>query len=87
MRYTVSVYEVCTECIVGDLLDRESCGCYSPGQDWNFKDETYIYSHRIDGPANTYLDTNEKLQSYKGEFIECSSQEEFERIIKLKAFW
>lgn len=42
--------------------------------------------HRLDGPA--YIGWNgEKLWFYKGKFVDCSSQQEFEKIIKLIAFW
>jgi hypothetical protein len=42
--------------------------------------------HRIDGPAiecaNGY-----KAWYYHGKKINCSSQQEFDKIIKLKCFW
>jgi hypothetical protein len=42
--------------------------------------------HRIDGPA---IEHNEgkKYWYYKGNYIKCSSQKEFERLIKMKLFW
>ena len=42
--------------------------------------------HREDGPA---VDNNNgtKFWYYKGEYVECSSQEEFEIFLKFKAFW
>lgn len=41
--------------------------------------------HRLDGPALEYSDgTNDWY--YKGQLIECDSQEEFEKLIKLLAF-
>jgi hypothetical protein len=42
--------------------------------------------HREDGAALIYKD-GRQFWFYKGEFINCSSQQEFERIIKLKALW
>ena len=42
--------------------------------------------HRIDGPAVEYAN-GEKSWYYEGEKIECNSQKEFERYIKLKLFW
>ncbi len=42
--------------------------------------------HREDGPAVEYAN-GDKLWYYNGNRIECSSQEEFERLLKLKAFW
>jgi hypothetical protein len=42
--------------------------------------------HRIDGPAIEYSD-GYKEWWFKGNYIDCKSQEEFERLIKLKLFW
>lgn len=42
--------------------------------------------HREDGPAIEYYDGH-KDWYYKDKFIDCSSQEEFEKLLKLKAFW
>jgi hypothetical protein len=42
--------------------------------------------HRIDGPAFEYCD-GRKYWYYEGKRIECNSQEEFERYLKLKIFW
>ena len=46
--------------------------------------------HRLEGPALEYFDGELiylKAWYYEGEQIECNSQEEFERLIKLKLFW
>jgi len=42
--------------------------------------------HREDGPAIEYVN-GPKYWWYHGERILCSSQEEFERLLKLKALW
>ena len=42
--------------------------------------------HREDGPACEWSGGH-KSWYYKGKHIICYSQEEFERILKLKAFW
>jgi len=42
--------------------------------------------HRIDGPAIEYISGFEYWY-YEGKEIECSSLEEFLKIINLKAFW
>jgi hypothetical protein len=42
--------------------------------------------HRLDGSAIEYY-YGHKEWWFKGEYIDCTSQEEFERIIKLKLFW
>ena len=47
-------------------------------------------NHRVDGPARikVYLDgTVDQAWFYHGKKMNCSSQEEFERLLKLKAFW
>jgi hypothetical protein len=42
--------------------------------------------HREDGPAVEF-NSGKKYWYYHGEEINCSTQKEFERLIKLKAFW
>jgi hypothetical protein len=42
--------------------------------------------HREDGPAVENYDGTKRWY-YRGKLIHCSSQEEFERLLKLKAFW
>jgi len=43
--------------------------------------------HRLDGPAIINLNSNTVLWFYEGQRINCNSQEEFEKLIKLKIFW
>jgi len=48
--------------------------------------------HRLDGPAIMYLanysQTNEKnVWCYNGKTMNCHSQEEFEKLIKLSILW
>jgi hypothetical protein len=42
--------------------------------------------HREDGPAYEYAD-GEKQWWYHGKQLDCNTQEEFERLMKLRAFW
>jgi hypothetical protein len=42
--------------------------------------------HREDGPAVDYIN-GDKRWYFNGEYIPCKSQEEFERLMRLKAFW
>ena len=42
--------------------------------------------HRFDGPAIEFAN-GEKLWYLNGEQIHCNTNEEFLRIVKLKAFW
>ena len=42
--------------------------------------------HRLDGPAVEYANGT-KFWFYRGKEIYCSSQQEFEKLLKLKAFW
>lgn len=44
--------------------------------------------HRLDGPAYEVLNHPQFNEWYfNGKYIKCSSQEEFDRFFKLKAFW
>ncbi len=44
--------------------------------------------HRLDGPAVIYTNySNREIWYYQGKQINCSSQEEFEKLLKFKAFW
>jgi len=42
--------------------------------------------HRLDGPAVEYID-GDKEWWVDGDQIQCSSQKEFKRLLKLKALW
>jgi len=42
--------------------------------------------HRLDGPASEFADGN-KEWFYQEEKIPCSSQEEYEKYLKLKLLW
>jgi hypothetical protein len=42
--------------------------------------------HREEGPAIEEADGTDWWW-YEGQFVNCSSQKEFERYLKLKAFW
>lgn len=42
--------------------------------------------HRLEGPAVEYSQGGGKW-FYNGKRVDCSSQEEFERLIKLRVFW
>ena len=42
--------------------------------------------HRENGPAREYSD-GRKDWYYQGKYIDCSSQKQFEQLIKLKVFW
>lgn len=64
------------------------------GEAWYY-DTDYTKRHRIDGPAITMIEfslPNKEMKInyewwYFGEKIPCSSQEEFEKLLKMKAFW
>src|SRR5579859_5887796 len=60
-----------------------------PAIEWSDGDKAWYHHgqlHRLDGPAYQG-DDGFKQWFYHGERILCSSQEEFERLIKLKALW
>jgi hypothetical protein len=42
--------------------------------------------HREDGPAIEYANGN-KEWFLNGEYISCTTQKQFEQLMKLKAFW
>jgi hypothetical protein len=43
--------------------------------------------HREDGPAEEWQLKNHKAWFVKGKKLDCNTQEEFEQLMKLKAFW
>ena len=60
-----------------------------PASIWSCGTKLWLQNHmchRLDGPAAEYSN-GAKLWYYKGKYIKCSSQKEFEKLIKLKAFW
>ena len=46
----------------------------------------YGKRHRLDGPAIEHADGSYSWY-YHGKRIDCTTQEEFEHLLKLKAFW
>jgi len=52
------------------------------GKEWCIND----LNHRLDGPAIEW-EGGAKAWYFNGEYIDCQTQEEFEQLIKLKAFW
>ena len=60
-----------------------------PAIEWTNGDK-YWYQHgllhRVDGPAVEYASGNKEWCLY-GKDIDCNTNEEFLRIVKLKTFW
>jgi hypothetical protein len=57
--------------------------------EWSNGDREYYkngYRHRLNGAAIEWH-SDKKYFWYEGKYIKCESQEEFERILKLKLFW
>jgi hypothetical protein len=54
---------------------------------WFDDDEQVIYFHREDGPAVLAGPDNIPMWFLNGDRIPVNSQEEFERWIKMRAFW
>ena len=55
-------------------------------KEWFIEDKR----HRIDGPAIERYDISKKLGKkyyYLGKYIDCNSNEEYFKLLKLKAFW
>jgi hypothetical protein len=67
-----------------DKNDRLRKAFYRASKLTSYYDERGEY-HRLDGPAHTFR--CRQYWYYHGKEIEVSSQEEFERYLKLKAFW
>lgn len=60
-----------------------------PAIDWNNNCKCWCIHgkyHREDGPAVEHANGHKEWW-LNGKHINCSSQEEFERLLKLKAFW
>jgi hypothetical protein len=68
-------------CVDGPAVTYGS-GPFAGDKCWFF----YGKFHREDGPA-IEKSNGIKYWYYHGKLIKCSCQEEFERIIKLRAFW
>lgn len=64
------------------IIDPTCLKCYNGDEYW-YKNGM---RHREDGPAIEWADGT-KFWYYNGEEIVCDSQEEFEKIIKLRMFW
>jgi hypothetical protein len=48
--------------------------------------DKYGNHHRVDGPAVEYIN-GDNYWWYHGKNIKVKSQQEFEKLLKLKAFW
>jgi hypothetical protein len=62
---------------------------YGPALVWATGDKEWYLNdklHRKDGPAIEWYN-GKKSWYLNGERIPCTTQEEFERLLKLKAFW
>ena len=47
---------------------------------------SYGKVHRMDGPAIIFSNGRERWY-YQGKKLDCSNQEEFDKLVKLRAFW
>lgn len=79
--------------IITDYDDGSRKYVYSNGDNYWTKTITYpdgsvdYYKHNLDGPAVELTENNIKEWYCNGIKMPCSSQEEFEMLLKLKAFW
>ncbi len=67
------------------LLHRED----GPALEYSFGSNYWYFNgeyHREDGPAIEYNDGG-KSYWYHGQYIKCDNDEEFKKLIALKAFW
>ena len=70
-------------------LDNELHRIDGPAIEWNSGSKLWYQNnklHRINGPAIERVN-GDKYWYYEGKEIDCESQEEFERLIKLRLFW
>jgi hypothetical protein len=70
-------------------LDNKYHRLDGPAIEWVDGDKFWYQNgkrHRIDGPAREWFN-GYKEWWIEGEEINCNSQEEFERYLKLKLFW
>jgi hypothetical protein len=79
------------ECYNGDKVWYQNGLCHrldGPAREYNVYKEWYQNGllHRLDGSAIECVD-GKKYWFFEGKYIDCNSQEEFERYIKLKLFW
>jgi len=74
-----------TKCwFLNDHLHREN----GPAVEWINGDKSWFLHgqrHRLDGPAVEWA--CHKYWYYHGKYIPCDSQEEFKKLINLKALW
>ena len=63
-------------------IDGPACEYINGDKFWYQNDEL----SRLDGPAREFAN-GEKDWWIEGKYIDCNSQEEFERYLKLKLFW
>ena len=63
-------------------IDGPAYECVNGHKEWWQNDKL----HRLDGPAKEYP-SGYKEWYYENKWIDCNSQEEFERYLKLRLFW
>ena len=86
IEYEIREYYGSTHWYRNGELDRES----GPAKMLNTGSAEWYRNgklHRLDGPALDRTNMGETYWFYHGELIECETQEEFERYLRLKAFW
>ena len=81
-----AIEDNCTqEWYLNGKLHRED----GPAIEWSDGDKFWSLNgklHREDGPAAEYAN-GDKFWYLNGKRIDCSTQEQFKRLLKLKAFW
>jgi|SRR5579859_2998528 len=63
-------------------IDGPAIEYYNGTKSWYYHGQ----HHRLDGPAIEYA-SGKKIWYYHGKMINCSSQKEFKKILKLKFLW
>jgi hypothetical protein len=72
------------------LLDGQRHRLDGPAVEYADGDRSWLQYgifHREDGPAMEYFTQNHIRWLWRGKYLPVSNQEEFERLVKMKAFW
>jgi len=63
-------------------IDSPACKYANSNKCWYIEGK----HHRIDGPAVEYINGS-KVWYYQGRYSDCQTQQQFEKLIKLRLFW
>jgi len=85
VRAGTIIWKMVIDGVMQDVLHRED----GPAIEYVNGDRAYYQHnllHRLDGPAFHHI-SGYGAWYYQGQRLDCETQEEFETLLKLKAFW